>query len=58
MGTMKNIQMTKIVLLLIFSCFLTTPLLASDPVTVAVYVKQVVAFFKKNILLYPRKTPS
>jgi len=36
MGTMKNIQMTKIVLLLIFSCFLTTPLLASDPVTVVI----------------------
>ena len=33
---MMRLQIRKIVLLLVFSCFLTTPLLASDPVTVVI----------------------
>jgi endo-beta-N-acetylglucosaminidase D len=33
---MKRLRLRKIVLLLFFSCLLTTPLLASDPVTVVI----------------------
>jgi C4-dicarboxylate transporter DctM subunit len=47
---MMRFQIKKIVLLFVFSCFLTTPLLASDPVTVV--IEETTIAQKTNFFLY------
>jgi hypothetical protein len=47
---MMRLQIRKIALLLVFSCFLTTPLLASEPVTVV--IEETTIEQKTNLFVY------